>query len=690
MSDDRGETIPQSPAAGAAAQPLEFRVLESSLDAIADFAYVFDRHGRFVYVNRALLELWGLRPDQAVGRNFYELNYPNDLADRLQAQINAVIETRQRVVDETEYTSPSGRGGFYEYIFSPVFAADGSVEAVAGLTRDITRRKELAVERERLLADIQNGRARLAAVIENAPAFICTLRGPNHIFDIANGQYFKLVNNRNVIGKPVREALPEVEGQGFFELLDRVYQTGESFVGAEVPLDLRATPTSAPDRRFLNFVYQAMRESDGSISGIFVHGVDVTDQKRLLDEREHLLEAERSARSEVERIGRMKDEFLATLSHELRTPLNAILGWTQILGGAGRTDEDLAEGLATIERNARAQTQIIEDLLDMSRIISGKVRLDVQRIDLAPVVKAAMETTRHAAEAKGVRLQSVLDPLAGPIAGDPNRLQQVFWNLLTNAIKFTPRGGRIQVLLERVNSHLQVSVSDTGEGISPEFLPHVFDRFRQADASTTRKHGGLGLGLSIVKQLVELHGGAIRVKSGGTGLGSTFIVDLPLAAVHAARDSDAAERHPRAPSSGSTGMYDPCVQLAGVRILVVDDEPDARAMLRRVLVDCDAVVTTAGSAAEALKCVIDEKFDAVVSDIGMPGEDGYSLIRQIRALPADQGGQTPAVALTAYARAEDRVKAVMAGFQHHIAKPVEPAELIAMVASLTGRLNIRP
>jgi PAS domain S-box-containing protein len=413
---------------------------------------------------------------------------------------------------------------------------------------------------------------------------------------------------------------------------------------------------------------------------------DIGEQRRVEEERAILLSAEQAARMDAERASRTKDEFLATLSHELRTPLNAILGWATILkGGNSQLDaDDLRQGLETIERNARVQTQIIEDLLDMSRIISGKVRLDVQRLSMEPVLRAAVETVTPAADAKGIRIQTVLDPLAGPVSGDPNRLQQVFWNLLTNAIKFTPKGGRVQVVLERVNSHLEVSITDTGEGIRPEFLPHVFDRFRQADPSTTRRHGGLGLGLSIVKQLIELHGGTVRAKSAGAGQGSTFTVSLPLTVVHPEYDADAMRRHPRAGATAAT-PDEMCVKIEGLKVLVVDDEPDARTLLRRLLEDCGAVVTTAASAKEALEHLAVERPDVLVSDIGMPGEDGYSLIRRVRALETEGSGNIPAVALTAYARSEDRTRSILAGFQMHVAKPVEPTELVAVVASLAGR-----
>ena len=376
----------------------------------------------------------------------------------------------------------------------------------------------------------------------------------------------------------------------------------------------------------------------------------------------------------------MKDEFLATLSHELRTPLSAMLGWSQLLQGEQRP-EMLQEGLAVIERNARAQTQLIEDLLDMSRIVSGKIRLDVQHVELSAVINASVDLLKPSADAKGVRLHRVLDPLASPVSGDPNRLQQIVSNLLSNAIKFTPRGGKVEILLERVNSHIEVTVTDTGEGISPEFLPHVFDRFRQADASTTRKFGGLGLGLSIVKQLVELHGGTVRAKSAGEGAGATFTVAIPLAITKRHFDD---RQHPTTPDYSSQ-RDDLQISLKGTTVLVVDDEPDARDLIERLLVDRGARVLKAESVDCALKLLSTERTNVILSDIGMPQRDGYDFIRTVRALPAGAGGKTPAIALTAFARSEDRTRAMMAGYQVHLSKPVEPRELIATVASLVGR-----
>ncbi|MDB5288781.1 MAG: two-component hybrid sensor and regulator [Phycisphaerales bacterium] len=406
------------------------------------------------------------------------------------------------------------------------------------------------------------------------------------------------------------------------------------------------------------------------------------DLKQAAEERERLLEAERAARSEAERVSLMKDEFLATLSHELRTPLNAILGWSQLLCSSNHKNEEIAEGLSVIERNARVQTQLIEDLLDMSRIISGKVRLDVQQVDLQDVVKAAVASVRHSADAKDIRLQVVLDPLAGPVRGDPGRLQQCFWNLLSNAIKFTPKGGRVQVGLEQVNSHLEVCVVDNGQGIKPEFLPYVFERFRQADASTTRRHGGLGLGLSIVKHLIELHGGKVRAMSAGEGKGATFCIELPLMIVRPP-DDQPSRTHPRSPTLTAAPVDHP--SLEGITVLAVDDEPDARNLIRRVLEDCGAKVIVAATAQEAFELVLREHPDMIVSDIGMPGEDGYELIKKVRALRPEHGGRTPAAALTAFARAEDRTRALRAGYQTHVSKPVEPTELTAVVASLAVR-----
>lgn len=393
-------------------------------------------------------------------------------------------------------------------------------------------------------------------------------------------------------------------------------------------------------------------------------------------ERTSLWESERTARAEAERAGRMKDEFLATLSHEIRTPLNAILGWTHILGKRARQDDELEKGLAVIERNAKAQSRIVADLLDMNRIVNGKLRLDMRSISIAPLVQSAVDTVLPSAAAKGLHLHADLDAACAPVRGDSERLQQVFLNLLSNAIKFTPTGGRVGVLLKPISAHVQISVADTGEGIDPAFLPHVFDRFRQADGSTTRRHGGLGLGLAIVKQLVELHGGSVGATSVGPGMGSTFVVMLPLAADQPQEPPAPDLPAPATPTHDSS----PTDTIRGLKILCVDDEPDSRELIQRLLEVAGARVIAASSVAEALALIPRHRPDLIISDIGMPGEDGYSLLRHVRALPKDQGGQTVAVALTAYARAEDRQNAISAGFQYHLSKPVDSAELLAVLS----------
>jgi CheY-like chemotaxis protein len=402
------------------------------------------------------------------------------------------------------------------------------------------------------------------------------------------------------------------------------------------------------------------------------------------EDRERLLERERAARAEAEKANQLKDEFLATVSHELRTPLTAILGWATMLRSGGVQREQAKQALEAIERNAKTQAQLIDDLLDVSRIMTGKLRLEVRPVMVAAVVESAIISVKPMAEAKSIRLQSLLDPDAGPVAGDASRLQQVVWNLLTNAIKFTPKGGRVQVRVERLNSHIEIVVSDTGQGIASEFLPHVFDRFRQAETGTARQHGGLGLGLAIVRHLVELHGGTVRADSKGEDQGATFTVRLPVMAVRSVHAKEEEQVHPTAETKSSLTL-DQTPNLAGVRVLVVDDEEDARNLLRAVIEQCGAEVRVAGSASEALRIAKEWPSSIIVSDIGMPGEDGYELIQKFRAWGKESGTWIPAVALTAYARTEDRVRALSAGYQIHIAKPIDPAELVLAIASQLGR-----
>jgi signal transduction histidine kinase/ActR/RegA family two-component response regulator len=379
---------------------------------------------------------------------------------------------------------------------------------------------------------------------------------------------------------------------------------------------------------------------------------------------------------------RLKDEFLSTLSHELRTPLTAILGWTRILNDRASTEQKRARAVEIIERNARAQAQLIEDMLDVSRIITGKMRLDVRLLTPLLSIEAAIDAVRPAAETKGVRIQTLLDPRAGPIMGDPDRLQQIVWNLLSNAIKFTARGGRVLVQLIRINSHIEVEVTDSGEGIAPEFLPYVFEKFRQGDPSTKRPYGGLGLGLAIVRHLVELHGGKVEARSEGLGKGATFRVVFPLSPVHF-EPAEPAREHPT--PGGTPLQLASSSQLNGLRILVVDDEEDARELLKEVLERHQAEVGCVGNAPDALSALKEGKWDVLVSDLGMPGEDGYALITKVRNRSLAEGGQLPAVAITAYARLEDRTSALRAGFDAHVAKPVDPVELVEVVAAVVRR-----
>jgi PAS domain S-box-containing protein len=403
-------------------------------------------------------------------------------------------------------------------------------------------------------------------------------------------------------------------------------------------------------------------------------------------EHARLYEAEQRARLEAEAANRMKDEFLATISHELRSPLHSILGWVTLLREGTLGEQAKTRALETVERSARAQNRIISDLLDVSRIINGQLHLNVHTLEPASMIEAGVEGVRPAADAKGIRIQMMLDPKAGPISGDSDRLQQIVWNLVSNAIKFTPSGGLVQVRLERVDSHVEITVSDTGAGINPEFLPFVFDRFRQADSSSTRKAGGLGLGLAIVRHLVELHGGTVGAESEGVGKGAVFVVKLPLRI--SPTSALGKERvHPAATLNGvDLGCTPP---LEGLRILVVDDETNARELVSAILAGCEADVKTAASAAEAL-AILDNgdqwRPDVLISDIEMPDADGYELMRHVRSLTSECGRRVVGVALTAHARVEDRIKAIAAGFETHVPKPVEAEELLTVLGSVTGRL----
>jgi len=445
--------------------------------------------------------------------------------------------------------------------------------------------------------------------------------------------------------------------------------------GTERPIDDSAAP---------------IRNERGEVVGTVLVFRDISERKRLELEREQLLAAAQAAQKQAEQANRLKDEFLATASHELRTPLTAVVGWSRLLRTGKLDAENSARALESIERNATLQTKLIDDLLDVSRIITGKLTLDRRPIEIAHVVSDAVNTVRPAADAKNIEIETNFDAEAEPVLGDANRLQQVVWNLLSNAVKFTPKNGRIEVALQRVNSEVQVSVGDSGEGISSEFLPYVFDRFSQGDGKTTRPHSGLGLGLAIVRQLVELHGGTVKAHSDGPGRGATFKLRLPVLSINLVPGSRSAlSDSTLAEARATDGLSIECPpRLDGVRVLVVDDDFDTRQMLKAVLSECQADVITASSAAEAIKEIQQRKPDVLVSDVGMPEQDGYDLIKQVRETEsADNAIRVPALALTAYAKAEDRVRALAGGYQVHLAKPVEPAEFVLVVANLAGRVQ---
>ncbi|MEO8202622.1 MAG: ATP-binding protein [Betaproteobacteria bacterium] len=707
------------------------RRLQLALDAghLGDWAW--DAHRDEMILSPRAAELFGLPAGVPLTRAKMRDQLRPEDAERARAALEHALETqtdydvqyrlKRRVGPRPAWIAAMGRG---------IYGPDGAPVGMAGVMQDISERKhaEEALEDETRILELLNttGSAiasqldleSLVQTVTDAATQLSGARFGAFFYNVINeqGESFLLYT---LSGAP-RAAFEKFGLPRNTPVFDHTFRGLGVVRSADIRRDSRygtmgphfgmpkghlpvcsylAVPVISRSGEVIGGLFFGHPEPDvftarteRIVVGVAAQAAVAIDNARLYEkvrlaaeEREQLLGSERAARSEAERSNSMKNDFLATLSHELRTPLSAILGWAHALRSRRMTDDELRDGLEKIERNARMQAQLIEDLLDMSRIESGKVRLDVQPVDPLSFVEAAIETVRPAADARGIRLAKVLDPSAGPINGDPQRLQQIVWNLLSNAIKFTPKDGKVQVVLERINSHIEISVADTGIGIRPEFLPHVFERFRQADASTTRLYGGLGLGLSIVKQLVELHGGTVHVQSEGEGRGTTFSVHLPVTVVHRGRPGD--ERlHPGRTRARPAPDFRP-VDLSGVKVLVVDDEADARELIRRVLVDCAAEVFTAGDAAEALALVEKEKPDVLVSDIGMPGTDGYELLRRIRALGPSRGGAVPAIALTAFARSEDRTRALRAGFQVHVSKPVEPPELVATVANAAGRLS---
>ncbi len=693
-----------------------------------------DLDGHFIEMNRKFCELLGYSAEELKCRTFLDLTYPEDL-DATRENMNRLVRGESRDFTlEKRYVRKDGSHFWSRTTVTLTTESGAAPSRYIGVIQDVSKaradqeevaRVNRALEEERASLELLNRScAKLAASLDLRTILQTVTDSATELTGARFGAFFHNTVDENQ--KAYQLYVLSGAQYSDFERFGHPRATpvfGPTFRGDGVVRspDITADPRYGhmgphhgqpkghlPVRSYLAVPVRS--RSGEVIGGLFFGHPDVDvfskraerlavgiaaqasislDNSRLFEaaqraavEREKLLESERHARSQAERAGRMKDEFLATLSHELRTPLSAILGWAHLMRARPLGPEEFAKGLETIERNARLQTQLIEDLLDMSRIISGKLRLDVQSVFPVSAIEAAIETVRPAAEARGIRLTSTLDPGAGPVSGDPARLQQVVWNLLNNAIKFTERDGRVRVLLERVDSQVEISVTDNGTGIPPEFLTHVFERFRQADSSTTRTFGGLGLGLAIVKQLVELHGGTVRADSEGAGRGATFTVSLPVSSVRSGPREERA--HPRAPANIEAAAFVP-TDLGGLRILVVDDQPDACELVARMLGECGAHVRTASSGELALRLHGDDPADLIVSDIGMPGMDGYELIREVRRVDAARGRTTPAIAMTAFARSQDRTRALQAGFQFHLAKPVEPAELMATVASVAGR-----
>jgi PAS domain S-box-containing protein len=705
-------------------------VLRALANTIPQLAWMAQADGAIVWFNERWYEYSGTTPENATGWGWQDTVEPDALPAMLEHWRASI---RSGAPFEMEFPI-RGADGQYRWFLTRVNAVrdrNGKVVRWFGTNTDVdqVKRVEQALREESKVLELLNSTGgalastrdlrSLLQVATDAASGIAGARfgaffyhgresdGPAllpqfSLYTLSGGT----ANQFQSFGEPQASALfgPSFRGAGLIrssDILDdpRYGRSPTQFTllsGGPTVRSYLAVPVTAGSGEVLGTMFFGHPEpgvfterTERIVRGIAAQAAVALDNTRLYEaaqqaaeERKVLLESEREARAEAERSSQMKDEFLATLSHELRTPLSAILGWAQVLRRGGKDESDLQRGLQTIERNARAQAQLIEDLLDMSRITSGKVLLDMQTLNPHGFLDAAIETVRPAADAKNIRIEKRFASHPGMIAGDPARLQQVVWNLLSNAIKFTPRGGTVTVELEARDGSVVVTVRDTGVGIRPEFITHVFERFRQADASMTRRHGGLGLGLAIVKHLIEQHGGTVRADSPGEGLGSSFSFELPLA-----KTQTRAERRASMIIGGAVGTPPAAPDLtprdlSGVSVLVVDDDRDARELIARILTDCHAKVRIAASAREAFAALQLEMPDLLISDLGMPEVDGFELLSWVRALPRDRGGLLPAVALTAFARSEDRLRALEAGFSSHISKPVEPNELIEAVGSL--------
>ncbi len=652
----------------------EFR-FHQLVDAVTEYAiFMLDESGHVETWNSGAQRAKGYTAREIIGTHFSVFYTPEDRAAGRPQRILEAVRREGRFADEGWRVRKDGSRFWAHVSIAALRDERGEVVGFAKVTRDLTE-KRAADENERKLLREQAARAasdqerrRLLSLLNHVPAAITFLRWPSLVVEFANQFALHAMGDRDVLGKSLREALPEIAYHPFIEHLRDVCETGEPYVQHEAA----AWPAIGPERveTYWNSLYQSLHDSSGVIDGVMSFDLEVTENVR--------------ARGELERVNRAKDEFLATMSHELRTPLNAISGWATILRKKPLHDPQLERGLEVIERNAKAQTRLINDLLDVSRIVSGKLQLAITKTEVLPLVFAAADVVRPAADSKGVELEVEVDPTVGTAMVDPDRLQQIVWNLLSNAVRFTPRGGSVVLTGERSSSGVVIRVKDSGVGIAPEHLGHIFERFLQIDSRTTRKHGGLGLGLSIVRHLAEAHGGSVEAESEGLGHGAVFTVRLPVPAVNTVPPSPEWER-----PSGDLDAVESAVLWRGgsedntlehVRALVVDDDRDSRHLIQTVLETAGALVTTASGAQEALE-VLDAgvRIDVLISDIGMPEVDGFSLLRLLRGRPSERGGDVPAIALSAFARDVDTAASRRAGYQEHLAKPVDANELLRAV-----------
>jgi len=633
------------------------------IDASVDGMFAFDRDCRLIAWNRAMQRISGFSRAEVLGKRVVDV-FPF-LRDGDSGNCFSAALAGQEVVLETH---PYAETGVFESSYSPLLDEQNNVVGVIAVIGDISARKQAEEATRRLEFHVESSPL---AVVEWDSDFRVSRWS-------ASAEHLFGWKAEDVLGKHVNEWRFV-----FADDVDAVaLVTNRQREGVEVQgVQHNRNYTREGSILYCEWYNSVLRDERGKLVSVLSLVLDVTARQSAEDERAASLVRERDARKHAEEADRLKDEFLATLSHELRTPLTSILGWASMIRTGEVEGSNATRAIETIERNARSQARLIDDLLDVSRIITGNLRLDMHPLNLAPIVEAALDALRPTADVKGIKLQTRFVPAQCLVKGDPNRLRQVIWNLLSNAIKFTPRNGSVSIDLTCVESTARLTVGDTGDGISPEFLPYVFDRFRQAEGSISRKQGGLGLGLAVARHLVELHGGTIRAESDGLGTGAVFTVDLPLAQER--RDPARAEERRREVERRRSRLG--AVRLDGVHVLLVEDDDDSRKLLGAMLKRYGARITSTKSAAEALRVFEGELPDVLVSDIGMPDQDGYELVRKLRGLPPEKGGNTPAIALTGYASRKDKERALSSGYQQHMAKPIEQADIVKAIAALVGR-----